>query len=122
MATTTSKQTVSQANAPAVPDGPAPASGAEPTEASELERLRAENADLRRQLGAAGQAVPPAKPSEPSFTFSEGQRDELERTGRTVSPFTGQRFVGTGIDDARKATAKEFIEAKPPARPTDKKS
>lgn len=30
-------------------------------------------------------------PREPSFGMSEGERDELERTGRTVSPFTGEK-------------------------------
>ncbi|MEQ4301587.1 hypothetical protein ABNF97_09370 [Plantactinospora sp. B6F1] len=85
-------------------------------ETTELERLREENARLREQLAAAGQAVTPAVPNEPKFQFSEGQRAELEQTGRTVSPFTGKRYVGTGVDDAREATAKEFNEAKPPER------
>lgn len=30
-------------------------------------------------------------PREPSFGISQGEQDELERTGRTVSPFTGER-------------------------------
>lgn len=29
-------------------------------------------------------------PKDPSFGLSEGERDELERTGTTVSPHTGQ--------------------------------
>jgi hypothetical protein len=42
-----------------------------------------------------------------------------------VSPFTGERFVGTGPDDARPATAEEFAKAKPAEKPaadrTDRK-
>ncbi len=30
-------------------------------------------------------------PREPSFGISQGEQDELERTGRTVSPFTGEK-------------------------------
>lgn len=30
-------------------------------------------------------------PRDPSFGLSEGERAELEATGRTVSPFTGER-------------------------------
>lgn len=82
---------------------------------AENARLAAEVGQLRGQLVAAGTAVPTSKLTEPSFVFSEGQRDELERTGRTVSPFTGERFVGTGADDARPATAEEFAKAQPPA-------
>jgi len=29
-------------------------------------------------------------PREPSFGLCEGEREELERTGKTVSPFTGE--------------------------------
>jgi hypothetical protein len=95
------------------------------TDADRIRELEAENARLREQLAAAGSPAPAAKPVEPSFTFSEGQRDELERTGRTVSPFTGERFVGSGPDDARKASAEEFANAKPSEKPaadrTDRK-
>lgn len=49
----------------------------------ELDELAAEvqRARLRRNR----------EPREPSFGMSEGERDELQRTGRTVSPFTGER-------------------------------
>ncbi|MDG4790377.1 hypothetical protein O7626_31410 [Micromonospora sp. WMMD1102] len=98
------------------PEQPPTGSAPDSTEQTELDRLRAENARLREQLAEVGQPVTSAVSSEPRFTFSEGQRDELERTGRTVSPFTGKRYVGTGVDDAREATAEEFNKAKPPER------
>ena len=82
--------------------------------------LEAENARLLERLAAAGELLEragskePAKATEPSFKFSEGQRDELERTGRTVSPFTGKRYVGSSASDAREAeSAEEFAKAKP---------
>lgn len=82
-------------------------------DAARIAELEAETARLREQLAAAGHLAKPGKPNEPSFTFTEGQRDELERTGRTASPFTGKRYVGTSPDDAREATAEEFAKAKP---------
>lgn len=82
------------------------------TDADRVRELEAENARLREQLAAAGSPAPAARPNEPSFKFSEGQRDELERTGRTVSPFTGKRYVGSP-GNAREATAEEFAKAKP---------
>ncbi len=30
-------------------------------------------------------------PREPSFGISQGEQDELDRTGRSVSPFTGEK-------------------------------
>ncbi|WKU03852.1 hypothetical protein [Micromonospora sp. HUAS LYJ1] len=109
------------ATEPAPPVEPAPAAVQTADRVAELEaentRLRAENARLAEQLAAAGRPAGPARPVEPSFTFSEGQRAELETTGRTVSPYTGQRFVGTSAADAREATAAEFAKAKPPTRP-----
>ena len=83
-------------------------------ETDRVAELEAENARLRAQLVEAGQKVEAGKPHEPSFRFSEGQREELERTGRTGSPFTGKLYVGTGVDDAREATPEEFEKAKPP--------
>lgn len=49
----------------------------------ELDELAAEvqRARLRRDRS----------PREPSFGMSEGERQELENTGRTVSPFTGEK-------------------------------
>ncbi|HEY9415375.1 MAG TPA: hypothetical protein VIQ30_11495 [Pseudonocardia sp.] len=81
---------------------------------AENERLRAELAAAQGNAGVTtGKARP--KPTEPSFGISEGQRDELERTGRTVSPFTGARQVGTGKpgERPRTASAEEFARAKP---------
>ncbi|WP_030488190.1 hypothetical protein [Micromonospora chokoriensis] len=83
-----------------------------------VRELEAEVAELREQLATAGQTPKPGKATEPRFTFSEGQRDELERTGRTVSPFTGTRYVGSSPDDAREATADEYAKAKPPVKST----
>ncbi|MEU8220908.1 hypothetical protein AB0C47_34770 [Micromonospora taraxaci] len=98
---------------------PKPASTTPKTDADRVRELEVEVAQLREQLSAAGSPAPAAKPVEPRFTFSEGQRDELERTGRTISPFTGKRYVGTSPEDAREATAEEFAKAKP-AEPTEK--
>ena len=100
------------AGAKNAPTGPQTQTTGATADADRVAELEAENARLREQLAAAGQAVAPGKPNEPSFKFSEGQRDELERTGRTVSPFTGKRYVGTP-DSAREATADEFAKAKP---------
>jgi len=49
----------------------------------ELEKLQQElnRARLRRDR----------TPREPSFGISQGEQDELDRTGRTVSPFTGEK-------------------------------
>ena len=35
----------------------------------------------------------PAKPQGPSFGMSEGTREELERTGHAVDPFTGRKLT-----------------------------
>ncbi|XTZ16412.1 hypothetical protein ACQSSU_03140 [Micromonospora echinospora] len=106
------------AGAKSTPPTPTQTTTAAKTDADRIRELETENARLREQLAAAGSPTPAAKPVEPSFTFSEGQREELERTGRTVSPFTGERFVGSGPDDARKASAEEFAKAKPAEKPT----
>jgi hypothetical protein len=47
--------------------------------AAEVERLRAENENLRGQLSAAG--APRPNPARHEFTLSEGERQELEITG-----------------------------------------
>lgn len=125
-------------NAPAVPGGPAPASqgndsdrvkeleaenaqlraATETTEQSDQQEqiaaLREEVGELREKLAAVGQPVDTdRKPKEPSFGLSEGQRAELAATGRTVSPFTGARQVGTGKpgEKPRVASAVEFEKA-----------
>ncbi len=67
-------------------------------ESEELRLLRDENAKLRAELAdakskrdeAGNAAANPRKPVEPSFGISEGTRDELERTGKATSPFTGK--------------------------------
>lgn len=70
-------------------------------DAEELRLLREENARLRADLAeakskladadnAGNAAANPRKPEEPSFGISEGTRDELERTGKATSPFTGK--------------------------------
>jgi hypothetical protein len=61
----------------------------------ELERLRAENARLRAELDEAranAKADPNTRPepTEPSFGMSEGERADLELTGKATSPFTGK--------------------------------
>ena len=78
-----------------------------------VKELEAENKALRAQLAAAGQAAM-AKPHKPSF-IAEGTREELERTGRAVDPFSGDRLVGSGKPGAKPRTvsADEFAKAKP---------
>ena len=120
--TSASEQTQTDLASPAVTD-PAPTAGDGRVAELEAEnaRLYAELVAARQQL-AAGLAAPAARrqPTEPSFVFSEGQRAELEATGRTVSPFTGARQVGTGQpgEKPRTATADEFAKAKPAAART----
>lgn len=67
---------------------------------AEVDRLNAENDELAAQLEEAEKravVLPNTNPQpvEPKFGLTEGNRDELERIGRTVSPFTGARLVGT---------------------------
>jgi hypothetical protein len=99
---------------------------------AELEQLREdaqavvadsaeEVAALREQLAAAranAKATPNVrpKPAEPSFGISEGQRAELEQTGKTVSPFTGARQVGSGAPGARPKTVDAQTYDKTPAK------
>lgn len=61
--------------------------------AEDNDRLRAELAEAEKRATPAPNTKP--QPVEPSFGLTEGNRDELERVGRTVSPFTGARLVGT---------------------------
>lgn len=60
-----------------------------PTEntAGELERLRAENAAMRRVLDSRGIDPPVIGP--PSFGMSEGTRQELQATGKATNPWGG---------------------------------
>jgi hypothetical protein len=69
---------------------------AQEAEASELSRLREENARLREELAEARaneKAQPNTRPvpHEPSFGLTEGERADLEMTGTATSPFTGER-------------------------------
>jgi hypothetical protein len=71
----------------------------------ENQRLRARVAELeQRNAGTA----PGRIPLQPSFGMSEGEREEIERTGSAVSPFDGQRRTendlpeGVEIDPARR--------------------
>lgn len=61
-------------------------------DARRIAELEAENAELRRRMAAAGVRVEPRAPRAPSFGMSEGTRDELEREGRAVDPFTGEKL------------------------------
>lgn len=60
---------------------------------TEVERLRKENAELRRELAK----VRDGKPAErhefhvPDW-LPEGTRQELETTGRAVNPFNGEKL------------------------------
>ncbi len=84
------------------------------------EELEAENAELRSQLAEAREAAVPTpntrpKPTEPRYGISEGQRAELEMHGKTVSPFTGARQVGSGEpgETPRVVGQDEFDKVKP---------
>jgi hypothetical protein len=86
----------------------------------EVAQLRAENALLRDKLSAAEANAKPVpntrpQPEEPSFGISEGQRSDLERDGKTVSPFTSALQVGSGQpgDQPREVSEDEFHQAKP---------
>jgi hypothetical protein len=58
---------------------------------SDLGDLSDRELDELTALLSAERARRGRTPVEPSFGLSEGERDELERTGRTVSPFTGEK-------------------------------
>ncbi|MBQ1039293.1 hypothetical protein [Micromonospora sp. C81] len=64
------------------------------TSVDEVERLRAENEELRAQLQ---DQKSPAKPHVPSF-LPEGTREELERNGEAVNPFTGKKLTRADLD------------------------
>jgi hypothetical protein len=89
---------------------------------AEVDRLNAENEELataNQELSAALDAAEAEKssdannfkdktPLEPSYGLTEGNREELERLGHTISPFTGARLVGTGLDDVREVSQEEY--------------
>jgi hypothetical protein len=87
-----------QSNRPAASSASTPGDGGslavpKHDEQDELERLRRENAELRAKLAEAGVPADPEKPHRPSFGISEGTREELERTGKAVDPFTGEKLT-----------------------------
>lgn len=55
----------------------------------------------------------PKRAKEPSFGMSEGMRDELARTGRAVSPFTGRVFEDADRLAEVRAEAKRSGESVP---------
>lgn len=69
---------------------------------AKVSELEEDNERLRAELAAAGgtMAGTPRRPApvEPSFGMSEGERADLEQTGRATSPFTGDVRVGTPDD------------------------
>ncbi|MER5703482.1 hypothetical protein ABT023_16275 [Micromonospora sp. NPDC002296] len=75
--------------------------------------------DVQRRLAAAGRL--PGRPVEPSFGLSEGQRQELVATGKTVSPFTGAPQVGSGRPGEKPRVVSPAEHAKTPARPAGDK-
>ncbi|MEV4384387.1 hypothetical protein AB0J68_01460 [Micromonospora sp. NPDC049580] len=70
--------------------------------------------DVERRLRAAGRLT--NRPVEPSFGLSEGQRQELVATGKTVSPFTGTPQLGTGKPGAKPRAVSAEEHAKTPAK------
>lgn len=68
-----------------------------PEQPSEVERLRKENARLRADLDEATVTLTELKPSAsqkphvPDW-LPEGTRDELERNGKAVNPFSGEKL------------------------------
>jgi hypothetical protein len=81
---------------------PAPAVDAVPKEhkadVERLAELKAELQELEDKLAEAGVVVPNV-PQPPSFGMSEGTREELERIGKAVDPFTGAKLTR---DDLKK--------------------
>lgn len=67
------------------------------TEAEELERLRAEVADLRQKLVKARAADALSEPAEPKFFLSEGLRQDALMHGKVIDPNTGDT-VSMGPD------------------------
>jgi hypothetical protein len=49
--------------------------------------------------------------AKPAVTIAEGTRVELETNGHAISPFTGARLVGSGVNDVRVVDEKEYLAA-----------
>jgi hypothetical protein len=77
----------------------------------ENDRLRARVAELESAQGAR-----PTVPLTPSFGVSEGEREEIERTGKAVSPFDGK--VNTEADLPERVTVDPAARQGEPAGPT----
>ncbi|HYH31088.1 MAG TPA: hypothetical protein VD903_11935 [Pseudonocardia sp.] len=61
-------------------------------------QLEKENADLREQAGpsnADARERSAKAPQLPSFKISEGERNDLQRQGWAISPFTGQWYTAS---------------------------
>jgi predicted nuclease with TOPRIM domain len=74
--------------------------------AAENERLTAELEEVRSNQVVLPNTNP--QPTEPSFKLTEGNRAELEARGHTISPFTGARLVGTGVEDVREVDQETY--------------
>jgi len=74
--------------------------------AEENDALKAELEQAKRDAIVRPNIKP--QPTEPSFGLTEGNRDELERLGRTISPFTGARLLGDGVGNVREVSQEEF--------------
>lgn len=76
------------------------AGGADDTSADEyaasLERLTDRELDALEQALRRVRVERVRHPQPPSFGMSEGERAELEATGSTTSPWTGQKIEGDG--------------------------
>jgi hypothetical protein len=55
--------------------------------------------DVAALTEPAATSEPEAKPAGPKFGMCEGTREELERTGSAVDPFTGRKLTR---DDLKK--------------------
>lgn len=87
-------RTANPTSADTSPDEPAADTSPDEPANDRVAELEAENAELKERLAAAGAPVDgPRKPHEPSFGISEGTREELERTGKATSPFTGRKLT-----------------------------
>lgn len=64
--------------------------------AASLERLSDRELDVLEQALRDARTHRARHPRPPSFGMSEGERAELEATGKTVSPWTGDQIKGDG--------------------------
>lgn len=85
------------------------------------DELQAENDELRERIaeieatnGEQAGAVVAPKPSRPSFGLSAGEAADLEASGATTSPFTGQPLnaIDEGIEPATPRALRNAEQAK----------